>query len=527
MKGRRGKWMLVLIIAGVVLALCRIVIYLCPRNTSVDDRSIVILYDNDVHCRIEGYSLMRGLADEIGDTAWVGLVSSGDFLHGGTAGAISGGSYVTAIMREMGYDAIGLGNHEFDFGVPHMVELFRHDRLPVINMNLYDVSADTLLFSPYAIRSYGARKVAFIGVVTPESMVSEEYSFYDKDGNLLYSLVPDSLVSLLQRTVDRVRAEGAGLVVVLSHLGESSSKNFITSHNLIASTEGIDVVLDGHTHSVVPCDTVMNRAGRPVIVTNTGSLFGRVGKLVIDSHGGISTELISREHLKKENRRVREVTDSIRVLMEKITSRKVCHCPFELSIYDKDGRQAVRFMETGVGNLVADAFRYVSGAQLAVNNGGGIRTKMPVGDWTYGDIIALLPYNNYLQVVSVSGADLLELLRLSTANSPEEDGQFPQISGFRFCLDTSAVGDARISGVEVVDDKAGRYVPLSSDATYTLCTTDYCVSGGGMYGVLRHATILKDNIMLYNDALNLFVTDRLHGVIPERYADTEGRILLR
>ena len=515
-------------LSSVVLCLLLLPLYFSCSSAGEGSkvRSIVILFDNDVHCHIEGYARMRGLADAVSDTAWVGLASSGDFLSGSTAGSVSAGAYVVDIMKEMRYDAVGLGNHEFDYGVPRMLSLLHDASIPVTSVNLIALPSDTLLFTPYILRTFGRKTVAFIGVVTPESMVGESYAFFDEEGHQLYDLGEDSLVHRVQGTVDEVRRQGADYVVLLSHLGEYSTRGFLTSRQLIASTTGVDAVMDGHTHSVIPCETVKNRVGHAVPLTQTGALFANVGKLVIAPDGICTTQLIPMDSIKYENAQVRQVTDSIMRLMAQTIAKAVCHCGFSMSIYDSRGRQAVRFRETAVGNLVSDAFRAVSGAQLAVNNGGAIRAVMPVGEWTYGDVISLLPYNDYLHVVSITGAELLELLVRTTANSPSEDGQFPQISGFRFILDTSAVGKDRVSGVEVYDDTTHGYSPLRPDAHYSLCTTDYCITGGGMYGILRNAPIVKSRIMLYRDALALYVSRHLHGEIPGNYQDTEDRIRL-
>lgn len=490
-------------------------------------KSIVILYENDVHCNLDGYARLRGLADCIADTAYVAITSSGDYLHGGKAGAISGGSYITDIMKNMDYAAVGLGNHEFDFNVPRLQQLMADAGLPVTNINLRTLPGDSLLFSPYIIRDYGDTRIAFVGVVTPESLVSEAYSFYDKDDNQLYDLCQTRLIDEVQKTVDMVHARGADYVILLSHLGEASARDFITSGELISATHGIDVVLDGHTHSVVPCDTVLNAMGEPVPVTQTGTKFVNVGKLLITSDGHLSVELIPTASIKEESARIREVTDSIKAEMTAATSRPVCHSDYALTILDANKRQRVRYAETNAGDIVADAFRAVSGAQLAVNNGGGIRSQLPAGDWSEGDIIEMLPYNNYLQMVRITGITLMDLLHATTANAPGEDGQFPQISGFRFTLNTNATGARRISNVEVFNDSTGLYSPLDPRAEYTLCTTDYCISGGGMYGVLRNAEVLTDHIMLYNQALVSYLRDNLQGVVPRQYGDTQGRIVLK
>ena len=490
-------------------------------------RSIVILYENDAHCVLDGYAYLRGLADAVSDTSWVGLTSSGDFLHGGTAGAISEGRFVVDIMKEMGYDAVGLGNHEFDFGVPRLTQLVKESGLPIVNMNLRSIHPDSLFFTPYIIKDYGGTKIAFVGVVTPESLVSEAYSFYDKQGRQKLCLCENNLVDEVQKTVNEARKSGADYVILLSHLGEASAKNFLTSHRLVSSTRGINVVLDGHTHSSIPCEKVLNAEGEPVLLSQTGSRFKNVGKLLIQQDGCMSMELIPVDSIKHESAHIRQVTDSIEAMMAKVTTAKICHSDYGMDIFDENGRQMVRTMETAIGNLVTDAFRAITGAQLAVNNGGGIRAPLSAGDWTYGNIVDALPYNNYLTVVKIKGSKLFELLVATTSNSPMEDGQFPQISGFRFNLNPKAVGKARISKVEVLNDKTGRYSPLKMDAEYTLCTTDYCVTGGGMYNVLRDASILQENIMLYNQAFITYVSEHLKGEIPEYYASPQGRINMK
>ena len=511
--------------------LCRTLLFLFLFITfgcnAPKERSIVILYENDVHCNIDGYARFKGLADCIADTAWVGLTSSGDYLHGGTAGAISEGRFIVDIMEEVGYDAVGLGNHEFDFGTEHLSMLVAESGLPVVNMNLRTFHTDSLFFAPYVVRQYGDKRIAFVGVVTPETLNSEAYSFYDREGKQIYSLCEDNLVEEVQMAVNEARKEEVDYVILLSHLGENSAKNLLTSHRLISKTRGIDVVFDGHTHSFIPCETITNADGKPVLVSQTGSKFKNVGKLLILPDGRMSVEMIPMDSIQAENQHVHEVTDIIKARMSEVTASLVGHSDFAMDIYDEQGRQLVRCEETAIGNLIADAMRSVTGAQIAVNNGGGIRAQLPAGDWTYGNVVDAFPYNNYLMLVKVPGHQLLELLVATTANAPLEDGQFPQISGFRFTLDVRKVGKDRISKVEIMDEKTGRYVALKPNAEYIMCTTDYCVIGGGMYNVLRDAEILCENIMLYNQALISYIKEQLGGMIPERYAATEGRILMK
>lgn len=213
-------------------------------NSSSEQRnkSIVILYENDVHCGIDGYTQMRGLRDAIvrSDTSFVGMVSAGDFLQGDLAGAISLGQFVVDIMKNMGYDAVTLGNHEFDYGVERMQELLPQIKTTVVCTNFVKFGETTPLYQPYVIKQYGKKRIAFVGTTTPETMRSEAYSFFDKDQKQIYDLQTTKCYSLVQQAVDNARSEGADYVVVLSHLGEATSDTGINSHGLVAATRGIE-----------------------------------------------------------------------------------------------------------------------------------------------------------------------------------------------------------------------------------------------------------------------------------------------
>lgn len=500
----------------------------CKSRQSVilpKEKSIVIVFENDAHCGIEGYARMAGLRDAVADTAWVAMVSSGDYLQGGTAGAISNGQYIADIMRVMGYDAVTLGNHEFDFGVPRMLELLRSAQLPVTCANLYDVNTGNRMFPSYVMKTIGTKKIAFVGATTTSTLYTESYAFFDKAGKQHYDLSEKDIYSRVQRAVDDARHEGADYVIVIGHLGEVPNTYNCDSHGLIASTRGIDALLDGHTHSIVECDRVANLDGKLIPVSETGTKFENVGKLVISPSGSISTHLVPAKELTRENALVRHVTDSINSLMAELVNRPVCHNDYDLNILDADGRQQVRYAETNSGDIVCDAFLSTCDADVALTNGGGIRSELSPGEKTYGDIVAMLPYDNNLCVVEVTGAQLLDLLDTCCQLSPVEDGSFPQVSGISFTLypgNKPCVLDLR-----VLDKKSGKYLPVDLSRTYTIVTTDFCISGGGFYNKLRGAKVVKEGICKYNDALVNFITKELGGRIPERYAKPQGRILLR
>ena len=494
----------------------------------VPERSIVILFDNDVHCGIEGYDRLAGYRDAVSDTAWVGIVSSGDYLQGGTAGAISKGQYVVDIMKKVGYDAVTLGNHEFDYKIPRMKELLGFLNVPVASANLIDLTTGQQVFSPYVMKTYGTRKIAFIGVTTPTTVTTEAYAFFDEKDNQLFDLQAEKVYTLVQNAVHDARKAGADYVVVLSHLGEDKNTLNVDSHGLIASTTGIDVVLDGHTHSVIPHQTVLNREGKPVLIAQTGTKLVNVGKLVITPAGQLSTTLIPTANISLQNIEVKHAIDSIKALSDALVSRPICTSDVDLRILDENGRQAVRLGETNAGDLVTDAYRTITGADLAITNGGGIRTQLQAGKLTYGDVVSLLPYDNYVCIVEITGAELRDLLSACTRYLPVENGDFPQVSGIRFTINTQKVDTPdHISDLQILNKESGTYTPVDPAATYSLATIDYGITGGGLQKKLRNNRIIKPNIILYNDALVQYVTEHLKGHIGNDYKEIQNRIKIQ
>ena len=516
------KYIKTLVIAAFLL--------ICVSSCKKDDpvvpgqrNSIVILYENDVHCAIEGYAKMAGLRDAIADTAYVGMVSAGDYLQGGTVGAISNGGYIIDIMRRMHYDAVSLGNHEFDYGMPQQLALLGSFNAPVLCTNLFDMQGNRV-YAPYTICSYGDRRIAFVGVVTARSEENTPYAFV-ANGHQAYTLNRDQVVEMVQQSVDEARSQGVDYVIVLSHLGEIHLEGFPSSHEMVEATTGIDIVLDAHTHSVVLCDTVMNANGRPVYITQTGTQFANVGQLVITREGDFRFELIPVESIPYINDAVAYTTDSVQTLVDDITGQTVFHSDYDLTVFDADGYYEVRRAETNAGDLVADAIRYVMDADLGLNNGGGFRTDIVAGDVTYNQIIDMLPFDNRLVKIEATGAILLEMLNRCMQDLPNMSGSFPQVSGIRFTVEVVEGGENVVSSVEV-QQPDGSYAPINPTATYTVGTTDYCAYKGGFHNTLIECPVLQGSPTLYREVLGAYVNEVCDGIIPRQYAQPQGRITI-
>ena len=491
-------------------------------HVAMAQKSIVILYENDVHCGIDGYTKMAGLRDAISraDTAYVGAVCVGDFLQGNTTGAISKGQYIVDIMRYMDYHALTLGNHEFDYGVPRMVQLLEQVNAPVVCANLYEAGEPQPMYAPYVIHQYGDKKVAFVGACTPETMILEGYSFYDTNGILLYDLKQKTFYQLIQQAVDEARKAGADYVVLLSHVGETTQSMGFNSHLLVNHTRGIDVVLDGHSHNIFENAKATNLDGKEITVTQTGTQFANVGKLVITPEGRFITQLMKGKDIPYENAKVTAITDSIRQMVKAVTSKVVAKSDYTLVVSDENDQWIVRAEETNAGDLVADAYRYAMKADIGFENGGGIRNDIEAGDITYGDIIGMLPYDNTLRRISVTATQLKEMLTRCTSLVPVLDGNFPQCSGLRFTVHSKS---HTVSDIEIQQED-GSYAPIDMQRSYSVALTNYNHEGGGFFDSFKKCPVLQESTLRYYEALSDYLTKVLGGSTGEAYAQPQGRI---
>lgn len=511
--------------------------------TKDNDRSIVIIYDNDVHCAIEGYAKMVGYRDAIveADTAWVATVSAGDYVQGGAVGSLSQGQYVIDVMKEVGYDAITLGNHEFDYKVPQMRHLM--DQLPagtVTCCNFYNAAHDSLYYKEYVIKQMGKKKVAFVGVTTPGTMVSESYSFFAEDGvTKLYDLREADCVTLVQNAVDHARAEGADYVILLAHLGESDrGSTTVYTPTLLAKTRGINAILDGHTHSTIPGQTYPNIDGDIVYSMQTGSKFQHVGKLIISADGKISSELVPVKEITQVNAKVAQAIDgSNGKVNEKLKEEISYNYSPDFMVEDDKGENMARYKQVPLGTLICDAFIYVSAAEIGIINGGGVRTSLPQGTITYGSLLNILPFSNELCFVRATGQQILDALETSVSLYPMLSGGFLQFSGLHYEFDPnntpkleydpetyvlSVQGTRRITKCEVLDPDDGKYHPIDPERKYTVASTRYVLKESLEVTAFRQSEVLYDKVEATDlDALLIYVLYGLGNGIPENYAKLE------
>lgn len=524
-----------------IVCICMV---LCSLNAVVfakDSETIVILYENDVHCAVEGYSKLAAMKNELkSEYEYVGVVSSGDFVQGGTLGAVSKGEYIVELMNLVGYDAVAPGNHEFDYTISRLSELYELSETKYISCNFAKIGEEKTYFEPYTIVSYGDVDIAYIGIITPETITSARPSqFRNENGEIIYTFNESRLYELVQESIDEATEDGADYVIALSHIGydESGELNDVT--DVIENTDGLDVVLDAHSHSVIDEKIVKDKSGDDVLLSSTGTGFENIGKLTI-ANGEFDTELVKTETYTKTDADVDAYIAEINESYAELGNRKIGESKVELITHNEEGVRLVRTAETNLGNLCSDALFFVTNADVSYVNGGGLRAPIKSGDMTFNDIYSVFPFNNRIVTAEITGQVLLDMLEMSMISYPQEDGAFPHMSGITFSVNksipssikvdengffTKVDGDYRVYDVKVLDKESGNYKALELDKKYILAAADYYILnfGSGM-SMFKDAKVVESEGMLDVEVLERYITDNLNGVVGEEYKDVVNRI---
>lgn len=510
------------------------------------DHDVVILHTNDTHCGIEenmGYAGLVWYENQMKEeTPYVALVDAGDAIQGAPVGTLSEGEYLVQIMNKAGYDFAVPGNHEFDYGMEKLLGLSARLDCGYSACNFVNLPSKTQVFAPYKIMEYDDIQVAFVGVATPESITKSTPAYFqDQFGRYRFSFCEDetgeALYSQVQSAVDQARGEGADYVIMVGHLGDNGITEKWSSRSVIANTTGIDAAIDGHSHEVC-VENVPNESGEMVVLTQTGTKFANIGKLTITTDGQIQASHVSAvtdaEGNPAKDAEMESFINGIKSQYEE--SLKVVLGRTDVDLMDKDpetGLRAVRKAETNLGDLCADASRYMMGADIGFMNGGGIRAGIEAGDITYEDALSVFPYGNMICMAEVSGQKIKDALEMGVKNYPEESGGFIHVSGLTYTVDSSVpssvVLDEKRNFVSVGGEYRVRdiYVgeePLDVNRTYTLASHNYWLkSGGDGMSMLMGCPILKYETMVDVDTITSYISEYLGGTVGEEYKDPRGQ----
>lgn len=525
------------------------------RETSQEP--IVIVHTNDVHCAVDdnlGYAGLSSYVDTMEETCGkenVTLVDAGDAVQGNVIGTLSQGEYLVEIMNQVGYDIAVPGNHEFDYGMTQLQTLMALSNAKYLSCNLTDLRTGNTVFDPYQIIEYGegdgATKVAYVGICTPETLTkSSPSTFQDENGEYLYSLCQDdsgeALYDVVQDSVDAARSEGADYVVAVAHLGQAGISEQWTSEAVVQNTDGIDALIDGHSHEVYVQDDVRNKNGENVTVVQTGYALQNIGTVTIDpSTGEVDAALVSAWD--EKDAETQALIDDVNARIQETAGQVIGTSDVKLTAVEDDGwTWAVRHRETNLGDFVADAYlatarRQGLDADVAFINGGGLRADVNPGEVTYGDLINVNPYSNQVVMVEATGQQILDALEVGAGGLPEPSGGFLQVAGMSYTVRTdipsTVVVDESgffqgVSGEYRVRDVKVNGEPLDLERTYGLVSIEYLLqeSGDGMTMFLDAEPTL---VSLDSEALIDYITTDLGGTIGQDYANDagQGRIVVQ
>lgn len=495
----------------------------------------VILHTNDVHGAIEGYAYITALkADYEAKGAEVILVDAGDYSQGEVYVSDTKGLDAVEMMNVTGYDVVTLGNHEFDYGYAQLKENMTKADFKILCANVYGEDGIPIFDANYTYTTKSGVKIGFFGMETPEAQTKANPA-------LIKGLKFDTdLKAVAEKQLEALKDDD--VVIALSHLGVDDSSKPYTSYDLYNAAKGIDFIIDGHSHSVM----TKGKNGEPI--QSTGTKFANIGVIVIDD-ASKKIESNSLYEIKEDTAKDAAVAAAAQKIIDRID--KEYGAVFAKSKVELNGAKAPngnRDGETNNGDLITDAmlWKVMQNKEgltvnedhvVAITNGGGIRAAIKAGDVTKKDIKTVLPFGNTIEVIYVTGTELLEALEASTFCVPESIGGFPQVSGISYTISTGAVYDANAETYPAstyYGPKSINRVTINSingkdfklGDTYAVVTNNFSAAGGDTYYAFKAATAKFDTGVPLDEAVMEYVTKELKGVIGEQYAAPQGRILM-
>ena len=492
---------------------------------------VTILYTNDVHTYIDKqapeltYAAIAALKQSYQNAGKkVLLVDAGDHVQGTAYGSMDQGASIIELMNAAGYDAATPGNHEFDYGMDRAKELMRDADFPYLSCNWVDLRTNLRVLPEIKVFVRGGVRIAFVGITTPETFTKSTPAYfmnkaqtkyiYDilggEDGQKLYSAV--------QKAVDKAKCL-ADVVIGLGHLGVDPSSSPWTSEEVIAHTTGFDAFIDGHSHTVMENKQVADASGRLVTLTQTGSYFANVGEMTIAPDGTISTRLVSTYD--QEDVAVAAEQAAWVSTVDDMLGEKIAVADTKFYITDPaTGKRRIRSGETNLGDFVADGiYTYFNEVEqlhcdIAIMNGGGIRSDEDAGYWTFKTCKQVSPFGNVACLMSVTGKqiqDALEFAARFAGAEGKENGGFLQVAGATYEIHTdipntvqtddknvwigSATGTPRVQNVKIYDRANGTYVPLDPAKTYALAGMNYTLRNlGDGFAMFDGAELIKDYV---------------------------------
>ena len=502
---------------------------------------IIILHTNDVHCGITdniGYDGLMLFKKEL-QTKYehVLLVDAGDHIQGAAIGLLSYGSDIIKIMNELEYDASTIGNHEFDYKLEQLYKLREQFNHNYVNAHFCFRKNKTTVFEPYKIVEAGNIKIGFIGVLTPLTLTKTYlHTLVDEDGNYIYDFLTErqglEFYEAIQKYIDELREIGhVDYVIILSHLGLSAEQEEYSSEALLRNIEGVDAIIDGHSHQVYS-EIRKDKTGKDVIIAQVGTKLSNIGALTL-SNGTVKSEIISEvpifqgyEYYKKVTRdgKDRYVDPDMKKFLEDLINSHqeeikefVGYTDFDMITIDDKAGTVSRNRENNLCDLVADSLRNYYYSDIGFLNSGGVRNNIYKGNITVGDILTILPFSNKVVQLTVPGRDILDTIEYGMKNLPNNSGKFLQVSGLKFKVYDNIpspvkVDDfdnyVKIEGERRVFDVFVGNEKLDINKNYTVSLPDFMAEGGDGYTMFTNYKVTNDSQGFISDICKNYIQRR-------------------
>ena len=496
-----------------------------------DKADVTILYTNDVHTYIDNkspkptYAAIAALKKSIEDTGRdVLLVDAGDHIQGTAYGSMDDGATIIELMNEAGYDLATPGNHEFDYGMARAKAVLREADFPYVSCNWVDLRTGFNVLPSVKFFFVGGRKIAFVGVTTPETFTKSTPAYFMNDAQTkyIYDILGgedgQKLYDAVQKAIDKAEFWGADTIIGLGHLGVDPSSSPWTSEEVIAHTHGFTAFIDGHSHTVMANKQVTDASGKAVTLTQTGSYFKNIGKMTVGADGTITTELI--DTYEGLDAAVAATASNWISAVDDMLGEEIAVGDTKFYINDPaTGKRRIRSGETNLGDFVADGiYTYFNEIEelhcdVAIMNGGGIRTDVEAGPWSFKTCKTVSPFGNVACLMSVTGQQIQDALEFGArfaGAEGKENGGFLHVAGARYTIHTGTpntvqtndknvwTGSAatpRVSNVEIYDKTTGTYQPLDPNTTYALAGMNYTLRNlGDGFAMFDGATLIKDYV---------------------------------
>lgn len=513
---------------------------------SFADYTLSILHINDLHSRIQpinasdatcadeaeaagecfgGIARVASMINERRDAISaeggnVIVLDAGDQFMGSLFYTTYKGEDVVEFMNMIGFDAMAVGNHEFDDGPSVLADFIDAAEFPVISGNTVVAEAEESLagkIEEWTIVERGGERIGILSVVATDTDVTSQggpnVTFEDE-------------IEYLRDAVTRMEGEGINKIVLLSHVGLARDRE------IASAVDGIDVIVGGHSHTLFSNTEegaepypvmVANPSGTDVPIVSAYAYSKYVGELEItfDDDGNVvaaSGDTILLDSSVEPDPQIAARVEELAVPIEELMAQNVA----EVTAAVDGSRETCRAAECTMGNLVSDAMldrTADQGVQVVIQNGGGLRASIDAGEVTMGEIISVLPFQNTLATFELSGADIIASLEHGVSGIEEGAGRFPQVAGIRYSFDPNVpANEGRIQSVEIEEN--GEWAPLDEGATYLVATNNFMRNGGDGYALFAEN---GQNAYDYGPGLEVVLADYLRENSPYEPA-LDGRI---